>query len=68
MEPSHKENGHGIVQQNKTMTLIPLIHRTHFSMRYFQAADYQRFFVDQEGLEPSSKRGNNMLSTRLSLT
>ena len=68
MEPPHKENGHGIVQQNKAMALIPLIHRTHFSMRYFQTADYQRFFVDQEGLEPSSKQGNNMLSTRLSLT
>lgn len=25
MEPSHKENGHGIAQQNKAMTLIPLI-------------------------------------------
>lgn len=68
MVPPHKENGHGIAQQNKAMALIPLIHRTHFSMRYFQPADYQRFFVDQEGLEPSSKRGNNMLSTRLSLT
>ena len=68
MVPPHKENGHGIAQQNKVMTLIPLIHRTHFSMRYFQTVDYQCFFVDQEGLEPSSKQGNNMLSTRLSLT
>ncbi len=68
MEPPHKGNGHGIAQQNKAMALIPLIYRTHFSTRYFQVTDYQRFFVDQEGLEPSSERGNNMLSTRLSLT
>lgn len=26
------------------------------------------YFVDQEGLEPSSKQETNMLSTRLSLT
>ena len=48
MVPPHKKNGHGIAQQNKVMALIPLIHRTHFSTRYFQTADYQCFFVDQE--------------------
>ena len=50
MVPPHKKNGHGIAQQNKVMALIPLIHRTHFSTRYFQTADYQCFFVDQEEL------------------
>ena len=68
MEPPHKENGHGIAQQNKVMALIPLICRTHFSTRYSKPLIISASFVDQEGLEPSSKRGNNMLSTRLSLT
>ena len=50
MVPPHKENGHGIAQQNKAMALIPLICRTHFSTRYSQTTDYQCFFVDQEEL------------------
>lgn len=67
MVPPHKENGHGIAQQNKAMALIPLICRSF--CRYKYAKHWKSVhFVDQEGLEPSSKQGNNMLSTRLSLT
>lgn len=67
MVPPHKENGHGIAQQNKAMALIPLICRSFCRYKYVKHWK-SVYFVDQEGLEPSSKRGNNMLSTRLSLT
>ena len=54
------------LSSRQTPKIFLLFTRTFYKTK--KRLTLKRYWVDQEGLEPSSKQGNNMLSTRLSQT